>query len=94
MSASTKKKLRKEQAAAELTEKQLQQAKEAKKNKTYTAIFCTVIALVLVVGLVMLVSGWINTSGIVQRSTTALTVGDHELSSAELNYFYIDDMLK
>ena len=90
MSASSKKKLRKEQSAAQLTEKQLQQAKEAKKNKTYTAIFCTVVALVLVVGLVILVSGWINTSGIVQRMTTALTVGEHDISGAELNYFYID----
>ena len=90
MSASTKKKLRKEQAAAQLTEKQQQQAKEAKKNKIYTAIFCTVIALVLVVGLVVLVSSWVNTSGIVQRMTTALTVGEHDISGAELNYFYID----
>ena len=90
MSASSKKKLRKEQETAALTEKQQQEQKESKKLKAYTLTFVIVIALVLVIGLVTLVSGWITTSGIVERSTVALTVGDHDISSAELNYFYID----
>ena len=44
MSASAKKKLRKEQNAAQLTEKQLKQQKEAKKLKLYTTIFVVAIA--------------------------------------------------
>ena len=39
MSASSKKKLRKEQAAAQMTEKQLAEQKEAKKLKLYTNTF-------------------------------------------------------
>ena len=53
MSASAKKKLRKEENAAQLTEKQLKAQKEAKKLKTYTTIFVIAIAVVLVAGLVI-----------------------------------------
>ena len=48
MSASSKKMLRKEQAAAKMTEKQLAEQKEAKKLKLYTTAFVVVIAIVLV----------------------------------------------
>ena len=44
MSTSDKKKLRKEAAAAKLTEKQEAERKEAKKLKTYSTIFGVVIA--------------------------------------------------
>ena len=90
MSASSKKKLRKEQEAAVLTEKQLQEKKEAKKLKIYSTTFVIVLALVVAIGLGILATGWINNSGLPQRMTTALTIGEHEISSAELNYFYID----
>ena len=53
MSASTKKKLRREQNAAQLTEKQLQEQKEAKKLKKQTLIFTVAIALILVASIVL-----------------------------------------
>jgi len=90
MSASSKKKLRKEQQTALLTEKQLNERKEAKKLKIYSITFIVVVALVITIGLGILVSGWIRTSGIGERNTVALTVGDHEISGAEMSYFYMD----
>ena len=90
MSASTKKKLRKEQNLAQLTEKQLAEQKEAKKLKTTSIIFAVVILAILVTGLVVMSIGAYNNSGIVQRNTAALTVGEHKLSATELNYFYMD----
>ena len=47
MSASSKKKLRKEQTTAQMTEKQLAEQKEAKKLKLYTTAFVAVVAIVL-----------------------------------------------
>ena len=90
MSASTKKKLRKEQNFAQLTEKQLNEQKEAKKLKITTIIFTVIILAVLVVGIVSMGLGAFNNSGIVERNTDALTVGEHKLTAAELNYFYMD----
>ena len=90
MSASSKKKLRKEQTAAALTEKQLQQQKEAKKLKGQTITFVIIVALVLAIGLVSLAVTAYNNSGITQRSTTALVIGEHELSAADLSYYYFD----
>ena len=90
MSASTKKKLRKEENAAKLTEKQLNEQKEAKKLKGYTVIFAVVVCLVLVAAIVIMGTTAFNNSGIMQRKTDALTVGNHTLNNAELNYFYID----
>ena len=90
MSASSKKKLRKEQDAAKMTEKQLTEQKEAKKLTLYTTIFVAAVALMLVVAIVVGVNQTIANSGIREKKTVALTVGDHEISNAELNYFYID----
>lgn len=90
MSASTKKKLRKEQNFAQLTEKQLNEQKEAKKLKINTIIFTVVVLAILVVGIVSIALGAFNNSGIVERNTAALTVGEHKLTAAELNYFYMD----
>ena len=90
MSASSKKKLRKEQEAAKLTEKQLTAQKEAKKNHLYTSLFVVVMAVILVIALVVGVKQTITTSGIREKNTTALTVGGHELNSVEMNYFFMD----
>lgn len=88
MSASDKKKLRKEQNSAALTEKQKQSKKEAKQLKAYTISFIVVMVLVvaIVVGVVL------NTpvKGMIVRNTHAVTIGEREISSAELNYFYMD----
>ncbi len=90
MSASSKKKLRKEQNAAALTEKQLAEQKESKKLKVYTISFVSVLALVIVIALAV---GGINAfmnSGILQRSNDAVTIGENTLSNADLNYYYMD----
>ncbi|MDO5400419.1 MAG: peptidylprolyl isomerase [Eubacteriales bacterium] len=90
MSASSKKKLRKEQESAKLTEQQLSARKEARKLNLYTIIFVAVMAVLLVVAVTVGVSKSIAGSGIREKKTTALTVADHKLSSVELNYFYMD----
>ena len=88
MSASNKKKLRKEQNAAAMSEKQKKERQEAKKLKAYTWTFAIVMILVvaIVVGVVVtpLVDGW------VRQLSHAVTIGDHKLSTADLTYFYID----
>ena len=90
MSASDKKKLRKELEAASLTEKQLSQKKEDKQLKNYTLAF--VVAMILIVAVVVSSMGmnWYNNSGIPARSTVAVTIGEYELSNADLNYYFID----
>ena len=92
MSASSKKKLRKEQAAAQMTEKQLAEQKEAKKLKLYTTAFVAMIAIVLVVALVVGISQTIANSGVRERNTVSVTVGEHKISNAELSYYYIDSI--
>ena len=92
MSASSKKKLRKEQEAAALTEKQLAEKKEAKKLKIYTIAFVSIMALVLLIGVGSLIFNGITNSGIIERSTNALTVNDHKINSAEMDYYFIDSL--
>ena len=88
MSASSKKMLRKELNAAAMTEKQLQEQKEAKKLRLYTGLFAAAIAVMI---LVVLVSR-VFSSGMIPRNTTALTVGGTKISAAELNHYYIDSV--
>ena len=90
MSASSKKKLRNEQGAAKMTERQLAEQKEAKKLKAYTTAFVVVLAALLIIALVIGISQTITTSGMREKNTVAMTVGEHEISNAELNYYYID----
>jgi len=90
MSASSKKKLRKEQEAAKMTEKQLTAQKEATKTKLYTTAFVAVMAVILVIAVVVGVKQTITASGIREKNTVALTVGDHELNSVEMNYYFMD----
>ena len=88
MSASDKKRLRKEQNAAALTEKQLQQKKEAKKLKAYTVTF--VVVMVLVVAILAGVALRTPINSLLDNSTTAVTVGEHQINATEFNYFYVD----
>ena len=90
MSASSKKKLRKEQNAAQLTAKQRQQQAEAKKLKNHTIIFVTAMVLVLAIALGVIGYRAVDKSGIVQKNTLAVTIGNHEINSVEMNYFFID----
>lgn len=90
MSASNKKKLRKEQEAVQLTEKQQAAQKEAKKNHLLTVAFVVCMAVLLVVAIVIGVRQTITATGFMEKKTVALTVGDQKLSNAELNYYYMD----
>lgn len=90
MSASSKKKLRKEQNAVQLTEKQLKAKKEAKKLNIYTTIFVVAIIAVVIAGIVIAGVSYYKSAGIKEKNTIAATVNDHEISSAELTYYYID----
>ncbi|HIT34425.1 MAG TPA: peptidylprolyl isomerase [Candidatus Faecousia intestinigallinarum] len=90
MSASSKKKLRKEQESELLTERQRTERKEAKKLKTYTILFITVMVLIVVLAAGILIGRWVTTSGYAERNTPALTVGEHTLSNAEFSYYYMD----
>lgn len=90
MSASSKKKLRNEQEAAKLTERQLAEQKEAKKLKAYTSAFVSVLCALLVIAVVIGVSQFITANGIREKNTVAMTVGEHEISNAELSYYYMN----
>ena len=92
MSASDKKKLRAAERAEKLTEKQLTEQKEAKKLKIMTTVFVVVLALMVCFAIFTAVTKTIEGKGIREKNTVAVTVGDHELSNAELNYFYIDSV--
>ena len=86
MSASHKKQLRKEQNAAQMTEKQKAAAAEAKKLRIYSIIFA--VAIVLMVCVVIFTT--VSNSGFVARNTTALTVDGVKISNAEMNHYYVD----
>lgn len=90
MSASNKKKLRKEEYDSKLTERQLAEQKEAKQLKVGTTVFVAAIALILVVGIVMMAYSWFASSGLRERWTNAVEIGGHSLTVAELNYYYVD----
>ncbi len=92
MSASDKKKLRKEASAQLLTEKQLQQQKEAKKLKAYTIAFVTAMVLVVCITLAILGVRAVNNSGVIQNNTIAANVGENALSSVELSYYFTDEI--
>ena len=90
MSASSKKKLRKEQQALQMTEKQKQEQKEAKKLKIYTVAFVLVMAIVAVAFVGTLVNRHLESTGFWARHDTVLEVNKHDINAVELNYFYID----
>lgn len=90
MSASSKKKLRKEQVAAELTQKQKAQQKEDRKLKAYTIAFVAVLAVIVITVVGVAVSGFVKTSGFQQKNTTAVQFGEHKLSSVNLSYYFQD----
>ena len=90
MSASNKKKLRHAENVAKLTERQVKEQAEAKKLNLYTTLFVVVLAVLLVAAVTVGVIKSVQGTGIRERSTTALTVGEHELNNVELNYYYVD----
>lgn len=90
MSASSKKKLRKEQGEEKLTQKQIAAQKEASTTRLYTIAFIAVLVVLLAIAIFVGVTQTIKNTGSHEKRTTAAVIGDHSISNAELNYFYID----
>ena len=91
MSASRHKKLRQEQAAAAPTTKRqavTEEEKAARRLKAWTIVFYVVIGL-MVIGIAL--AAVVNT-GVLERTLTAVTIGSHKLTAAELNYYYLDSI--
>lgn len=91
MSASAKKKLRKEHNVAAMTEKQQREKKEAKKLKTYTFTFIVVMVLVLVMALGLVLQ--VPLAGMFDRGSNAVNVGSHKLSTTDFSYYYVDGIV-
>ena len=93
MSASNKKKLRKEQNATVMAEKQKAAQKESRRLKISSAIFICVLVAIFVAGITVFVTNTINRSAIRERKTIALTFSDdHKLNSIMMSYYYIDTL--
>ena len=90
MSASDKKKLRKEQAANALTERQRQEQAEAKKLKGYTIAFVSVMVAVILAAVIILGNTIVKQSGIIERNTVAAVVDGNKISVVEMSYYYSD----
>ena len=88
MSASRQKKLRQEQAASATTTKRravTEEEKAAKRLKIWSAVFYVIIGL-MVIGIAVAA---IANTGVLERTLTAVTIGNHKLTAAELNYYYL-----
>ena len=92
MSASSKKKLRSAEQAAKMTERQLAEQKEAKKLKLYTTVFVVVLVALLAIAIGFGINNVISGNGAKERNTVAVTAGTHEISNAEMNYYFIDEL--
>ena len=89
MSASRQKKLRQEQAASAPTTKRravTEEEKAAKRLKIWSAVFYVIIGL-MVIGIAVAA---IANTGVLERTLTAVPIGNHKLTAAELNYYYLD----
>ncbi len=90
MSASDKKKLRKEQSAAIVTEKQRTEKKKQKKQIAYTVTFIVVMVLILGIFLSTVLKTPVH--NLRTQLSTAVTVNDHKVGGVEFNYFYVDSI--
>ena len=93
MSASSKKKLRKELAAEMLTEKQRQEQKEAKKLKAQTISFVAIMLAIAIIAVSILGVQTVNNSGILEKKTIAAVVDGKNLNSVQMNY-YLNDYIQ
>ena len=90
MSASNKKKLRNATQSEKLTERQVAAQKEAKKVKIYTTVFIAVTAILLAVALAVGVTQIIDKTGIRQKNSIAMTVGEEQITTPRMTYFFVD----
>ena len=93
MSASDKKRLRKEQAAAKLTEQQLREQAEAKKLKRISTAFVALMLVIAIAATSVLGIRAVNNSGIIDKNTIAAITGEHKLTSVQMNY-YLSDVIR
>jgi len=92
MSASDKKKLRKEQTAEKMTARQKQEQAEAKKLKAYTIGFVSALVAIVVIAVGFWGIKSYKESGIAEKKTIAANIGGYELSTIELSYYYQDSI--
>ena len=90
MSASDKKKVRKELETEILTARQRQEQEEAKKLRRITIAFVAAMALIVCVVVGSLVISGVQRSGIAEKSTIAATIGDEKINSVVMSYYYND----
>lgn len=90
MSASDKKRLRKEQAAAQLTERQLKEQAEAKKMKRISVSFAAIMLVIALTAVGIIGVRAVNNSGIIDKNTIAAVIGEHEINSVQMNYYFND----
>lgn len=88
MSASSKKKIRKEQNAELLTERQLKEQAEAKSLKRLTIVFSIIMVAIVAAFLITNLVGGVNRSGVIEKNTIVATVGEHKLNSVVMNYYF------
>ena len=90
MSASDKKKLRKEQYAEKMTKRQKAQRSENRKLAVSTVLF--VVAMVAILGVLAVNFGitWYRDSGYREKHSVVATIGDYELNAVEFAYYYND----
>ena len=88
MSASSKKKLRKEQAAAAITEKQRKEQAEAKKLKAYSITFIAIMLVVAIAAVSVMGVTVFNRTGILQKNTVAATINGEKFNSVQLSYYF------
>ena len=93
MSASDKKKLRKELAAAQLTERQLKEQAEAKKMKRLSVTFVVIMLAIALTAVGIVGIRAVNNSGIIDKNTVAAVIGEHKLNSVQMNY-YLNDTIR
>lgn len=92
MSASDKKKLRKELGSAQLTEKQKKAKAEARKLRATSVTFVVIMLVIALTAASILGVRAVNSSGIIDRKTIAVLVGDLELNSVQMNYYLMDEV--
>ena len=94
MSASNKKKLRKEKIDAVMTERQRDEQKEQKKLKAYSITFTVVMVAVLIAAIGIGTFSFLKRSGFMQRRTVAAVVDGKELNSIDMTYYFVDAITK
>ena len=92
MSASDKKKLRKELTAAKQTERQKKDRAEARKLLATTVTFVVIMLVIVGVAIGVIWDRQAENSGRRDRKTIAATVGTHQLNSLQMNYYLTDEV--